>query len=388
MNWSAVCGSYTAGALLYLFPEEFAKQKKRLLKTLDCYIKGFTDDGLCLEGPLYWLYGFTAYSAFADLLYRYSGGKVDLFSCAKVRKVAAYGGSCLLKGNTAVSFSDADMSFLPDYSLQCYLTSRLPDEVPFVPPERLCFYDANTKWMNYYRAYLYSDYAVQTSQNASGEIYSPCAHQLIINKAAYSFAIKGGHNDEPHNHNDLGAFIYSDSDGQVFCDLGSGRYTKDYFDDKKRYGIFCNSSYGHSVPVIDKKAQASGKEFSASLKYKNGVALCDMTKAYKDENLVFLERKISLAENGVTLTDSFSFKKSTSVTERFISLRKATVKDGLLIFGNTYMRYSAEDAALSIKEEKHTPHEYDKEDITVYCYDFILNEDVNEIVFEITTENN
>ena len=52
------------------------------------------------------------------------------------------------------------------------------------------------------------------------------------------------------------------------------------------------------------------------------------------------------------------------------------------------MRYPAEDAALSIKEEKHTPHEYDKHDITVYCYDFILNEGVNEITFEITTENN
>ncbi len=237
MNWASVCGAYVGGTLLYLFPEVFQKYKKRILKTLDCYIKGFTDDGFCLEGPLYWQYGFTAYTVFADLLYRYSGGKEDLFADEKVRKISSYGTSCLLKGNTALSFSDSDRCFKPDYALQHFLHKKLPDEVTLPCSDKLCFYDANTKWMNYYRAVLWSDVSEEATDFRKDEIYSPSAHQLIINRSGYSFAIKGGHNDEPHNHNDLGSFIYCDKDGQLFCDLGSGRYTKDYFNNKKRYSI-------------------------------------------------------------------------------------------------------------------------------------------------------
>lgn len=388
MNWASVCGAYVGGTLLYLFPEVFQKHKSRILKTLECYIKGFSDDGFCLEGPLYWQYGFTAYTVFADLLYRYSDGKEDLFAHEKVKKIACYGVNCLLKGNTALSFSDADRSFRPDYALQHFLHIKIPDKVSLPPADKLCFYDANTKWMNYYRAVLWSHSSAQSDSLRKEEIYSPSSHQLIINKPTFSFAIKGGDNDEPHNHNDLGSFIYSDKDSQVFCDLGSGRYTKDYFDDKKRYDILCNSSLGHSVPIIDGKAQGYGKEFHAPLFYKNACALCNMTKAYSCEELISLERKIDFYENSVHITDSFSFTRSIPVTERFVSLRKAELKDGELIFGATKLKYPSKSAVLKISEEKHTPHEYDTEDITVYCYDFILKGSINEITFEIKTEEN
>ena len=53
MNWAAVCGGYAGGALLYMFPDEFLAQKTRILKTLKCYIDGFTEDGFCLETILH-----------------------------------------------------------------------------------------------------------------------------------------------------------------------------------------------------------------------------------------------------------------------------------------------------------------------------------------------
>lgn len=387
MNWAGVCAGYIGGTLLYLFPEVFQNQKRRIIKTLDCYIKGFADDGFCLEGPLYWQYGFTAYTVFADLLYKHSGGKEDLFADEKARNISSYGINCLLKGDTSLSFSDADRSFKPDYALMHFLHKKFPDKGSLPSQEKLCFYDANTKWMNYYRAVLWSDSSVQESAFRESEIYSPSSHQLIINKPSYSFAIKGGHNNEPHNHNDLGSFIFSDEDGQVFCDLGSGRYTKDYFDESKRYSIFCNSSFSHSVPIIDGKGQSEGKSFRAPLLYENGKAICNMTKAYDIKALVSLERKIDLTESSVLINDSFSLNEEVSITERFISLNKAEIKDGKLIFGSTAFIYPENSVFLSVKEEKHTPHEYDREDITVYCYDFVLKSNVSSITFEIKTEN-
>ena len=387
MNWAAVCGAYVGGTLLYLFPEVFEKNKKRILNTLASYIKGFTDDGFCLEGPSYWQYGFFSYTVFADLLYKHSNGSEDLFSDKKVREISSYGTACLLKGNTALSFSDADRSFRPDFALQHFLHNKLPSEISLPSSDKLCFYDANTKWMNYYRALLWLPQTAEAEACAREEIYSPSANQLIINKPLYSVAVKGGNNGEPHNHNDLGSFIYSDKDGQVLCDLGSGRYTKSYFDEAKRYDIFCNSSFGHSVPVIDGEAQHSGKEYTAPLIYKCGTAVCDITRAYKNEKLLSAERKLDFYESSVVLTDSFSFTEPTTVTERFISLRKAEIQNGRLIFGSTEFIYPEKYVTFSLKEEKHTPHEYDTEDITVYCYDFTINEGVNEISFEIKTKN-
>ena len=386
MNWAAVCGAYTGGALLYLFPEEFRKQKKRLLKTLRYYINGFTDDGFCLEGPLYWLYGFTAYTVFADLLYKFSEGATDLLSDKKVKNIASYGNKCLLKGETSLSFSDSQRDFLPDYALHKYLHSKFPDTVADAEESRLCLYNANTKWMNYYRAIIWDSNEQYLPKEKNSLFFSTQAHVLIVNKENFSFALKGGNNNEFHNHNDLGSFIYSDKDGQVFCDLGSGRYTKDYFDKENRYSVFCNSSFSHSVPVISGKGQPSGKKHKAELSFENNIALCDITKAYNDKAVASVIRKAQIKTDGITITDSFIFNGTAAVTERFVSLRKAEIKDGALIFGDTKLIYPQNKADLNITQKLHTPHEYDKEDITVYCYDFKLKNAETQISFEITTK--
>ena len=386
MNWASVCAAYTAGTLLYLFPQEFEKQKKRILKTLEAYIDGFTQDGFCPEGPLYWQYGFFAYSVFADLLHKISEGKTDLFAGEKVRRIASFSSICILKGNTSLSFSDSQRDFLPDFALMKYLSAGLNGCIPYAETDTPYFWDANTKWMNYYRAIIWDTGTETAKKERPYSFFSENADVLIVNKSEYSFAFKAGNNDEPHNHNDLGSFIYSDKDGQVFCDLGAGRYTKDYFDDEKRYDIFCNSSFSHSVPIINRKGQSAGKEYKAKLSFEKNTAVCDLSKAYCLNGLTCFIRKADLKENGVLITDKFVLDGSLPITERFVSLRKAEIKKGVLIFASTKMFFPEEKVSLSVKEEKHTPHEYDMEDITVYCYDFTLKKGVNEITFEITTE--
>ena len=385
MNWASVCAGFIGGTLLYLFPDDFKRHKKRILKTLGCYIDGFTDDGFCLEGPSYWLYGFTAYSVFADLLYKFTDGKEDLFLSDKVSAVASYGEKCLLTDTTSLSFSDADESFRMDFALKSFLHQKYPHMITY-PNSKDTLYDANTKWITYYRAIIWQKAVSGVPVHKSSEIYSPFANQLIVKKDRYSFAFKGGNNDEPHNHNDLGSFIYADKDGQVFCDLGAGRYTKDYFDESKRYSIFCNSSASHSVPIIGGNFQKAGKDFSAVLTYDNGTATCPMTKAYDCQELLSLVRKAQIKESSVIISDTFETSQSIPLTERFVSKRKADLKDGVLIFGKTKMVYPVDKATLKVTAKNHTPHEYDTEDETVYCYDFLLNEAVTEISFEIITE--
>lgn len=379
MNWASVCGGFTGGTLIYLFPEEFERQKSRILKTLQCYIDGFPSDGVCLEGADYWLYGFSAFVYFADLLFDFTNGKIDLFQDEKVRKTAGYIEKIFLKGNTVVSFSDANANVKADMALQHYLSRKIPESVSLLPQNRMSIWGGNTKWPCLYRTLLWVDGRKVNSEKYENHISE---NQIIINKKNYSIAIKGGNNDEPHNHNDMGSFILSDENGQVFCDLGAGRYTKDYFNEN-RYSIFCNSSLSHNVPIINGKEQKAGKEYFATLAYNDNKVVTDITKAYDENDLKSFVRYFEFSDNSVFITDRLKSESIISVTERFVTLRKPEIKDNTVFLGSTCIVFDKCQASLEINEEYHIPHEYDTDAITVYCLDFILKENIKEITFEI-----
>lgn len=66
--------------ILYLGTDEEIKTVlPRIKETLEYYLKGFGDDGACVEGINYWAYGFGYFTYFAQLLYQYSDGKDNLF---------------------------------------------------------------------------------------------------------------------------------------------------------------------------------------------------------------------------------------------------------------------------------------------------------------------
>lgn len=379
MNWASVCGGFTGGTLIYLFPEEFKNQESRILKTLQCYIDGFLNDGVCLEGADYWLYGFSAFVYFADLLFDFTNGKIDLFQDEKVRKIAGYIEKIFLKGNTVVSFSDANANVKADMALQYYLSRKMPESVSLLPVNRMSIWGGNTKWPCFYRTLLWVDGRKVNSEKYENHISE---NQIIINKKNYSIAIKGGNNDEPHNHNDIGSFILSDENGQVFCDLGAGRYTKDYFNEN-RYSIFCNSSLSHNVPIINGKGQKSGKEYIATLAYNENKVVTDITKAYNENKLKSFIRCFEFSDNSIFITDELKSKNSISVTERFVTLRKPEIKENTVFLGNTCIVFDKGQASLEINEEYHIPHEYDTDAITVFCLDFILKKETTEITFEI-----
>ena len=91
-------------------------------------------------------------------------------------------------------------------------------------------------------------------------VFSTAQWCIAHSKNEIGFACKGGHNNEPHNHNDIGHFIYEAGGVMFLTDLGAGEYTSDYFG-KKRYEILCNSSLGHSVPIMNGKSQRQGEDF-------------------------------------------------------------------------------------------------------------------------------
>ena len=209
--------------------------------------------------------------------------------------------------------------------------------------------------------------------------------QLFINRDRYSLALKAGFNDEPHNHNDIGSFIISGKEGQLLCDIGSGEYTRQYFQRDTRYGFLCNSSEGHSVPVIDGCYQKAGREYTGTLTYEGGSrAELEIAGAYGLEQLTGLSRSFEWTDSSVTVRDSFrgSFR---SVTERFVTLLKPRFENGTLYVGS--LKAQVPDCAISVREHRlhnHSGIRNNKE--PVYLIDIPLAEGQTEfaITFEVT----
>lgn len=73
-------------------------------------------------------------------------------------------------------------------------------------------------------------------------------------------AAKGGHNDESHNHNDIGSFIVYADQCPLWIDAGVGTYTAKTFS-PERYSIWTMQSGYHNVPTVNGAEQAPGRTF-------------------------------------------------------------------------------------------------------------------------------
>lgn len=295
MNWNAVCAGSIGSVCLHLMREDserLARCLKRICDGLIWYIRGFAEDGACMEGLGYYTYGMTYFVNFAQELYEYSHGERDLF-CGdwggfeagkedKRTRIAQFPAKCFFPDGRTLCFSDG---FSYD-TFRVGLLSVLAMHYRQVPFPNLqsgaglhadsCYRFAALKMdMLYAGKYLdmrkrsgREEEMPQERRADSAFHILPSAQWCIGHSAnGVGFACKGGNNDEPHNHNDIGHFLYEAGGVMLLTDLGSGEYTRKYFSDK-RYEILCNNSFGHSVPIVNGQGQRAGaacacREFAA-----------------------------------------------------------------------------------------------------------------------------
>ena len=144
-------------------------------------------------------------------------------------------------------------------------------------------------------------------------------------------AAKGGHNDESHNHNDIGNYVVYYDGLPLLIDVGSGRYTARTFS-ANRYDIWFNCSDYHNTPTINGVTQKAGMKFGASnLGYKAGnlsvTFSCDIAKAYPSEaGINSWKRTVTLNRGkGVLVKDVTDLKKATSVVQHLMTCYPAEV---------------------------------------------------------------
>jgi hypothetical protein len=134
-----------------------------------------------------------------------------------------------------------------------------------------------------------------------------------------SIAIKGGHNDEHHNHNDVGSLIVACDGVPVIVDAGRPTYTKQTFG-PGRYDIWTMQSSWHSVPEIRGCPQAPGaqqaaRDVTATLTEVSAGLTLDLADAYPNADLQTWRRTVRLDRKNrqVTLDEAWEFNSSSVV---------------------------------------------------------------------------
>ena len=338
-NWNAVCCGGIGSAALYLLS---GKEEKRLEKFLQriChsitfYLDGFRADGACMEGIGYFTYGMTYFTGFAEQLLRYNNGKINLFDSEKVRKIAEFQQKMYFGSGQTVSFSDGapQAKFrmgLTSFLAKKYETVRIPDTVYAADFET----DPCYRFMGLLRDYLWTKNVEvetrRTSPVTRHDVFMDAQWSICESCSGEGFAIKGGDNGEPHNHNDVGSFLYLAEGEQLICDLGAGEYTAEYFG-ANRYNILCNSSEGHSVPIINGRLQQSGLQFRASSfdAYDRGKTKIEFAGAYEDGTVNKLTRdaEFSIDAGVLTIIDEFELPLYTAFTENLVTKGSVLLKE-------------------------------------------------------------
>lgn len=360
MNWCAVCAGSIGITAFYLYenqPQYLDQCLERINLALEHYRNGFTSDGACMEGLDYWTYGMTYYAMFAQYQAQVTNGRKDLLRKPALRPILEFQQKCYLGKKQTLSFSDGSnhSRFRPGLTL--YLKSldpkvTIPDSASVMHLDD----DGAYHWAAIYRDYEWTrrygceleESQIQSAdqseeqreeQQETQEYYFPEAQWVISRYKHLALAIKGGHNDEPHNHNDVGSFLYACDGIQYLSDLGAGEYTRDYFNEK-RYTVFCNHAESHNIPIINHDFQQEGRlhcctEFLYDRGNDGTQVDMNLTSAYEKDVIGQLHRKIEYQRDltEVQVTDTFVLSESTHmITENLVTgLNAEVVENGFII---------------------------------------------------------
>ncbi len=279
----------------------------RACMMLDRWLACVPEDGGCDEGAGYWN---MAGGAFLDCLMALeSMCGVDLWQNEKVRRMMAYPELVYLGSGWFANFADCDARpYISGERLQYAgiktgnaALVRMGAEMWGSPLKEL---NDTPHLSRVLMRILSKPAAVEAAAVQSKDVYLPDLQVRLVEKDGIIAAMKGGHNNESHNHNDVGSFLILAKGDMQVVDAGNMVYTAKTFSDR-RYELWnCRAMY-HNVPLIGGHEQQPGQQYAARdvVCLLDGLAL-DMAAAYPVEaGVQRCQRTMRLSEGGFTLRD-------------------------------------------------------------------------------------
>ena len=351
-NWNPWICSNWLNSVLLLEKDETKRVAavSKILSVLDEFVNPYPQDGGCDEGPGYWgAAGASLYDNIAMLNLASNNAFKYVYEDEKFKNMGRFIYRAQIGKNYFLNFADAD----PQPTMAANMIYRYGKDINDAEMMKFgAFYrqpeEGKLGRYHYFRnlfALFMQDEYRKAAQDLPlpSNVWLPDIQVMVARDKEGTtkglfLAAKGGHNDESHNHNDIGNYVVYYDGQPVLIDVGRGTYTRKTFS-SRRYDIWYNCSDFHNVPSINGTTQPPGAKFKASnVSYKQDKKFAelslDISKSYPDTAGVnSWQRSIRLnREKNVEVNDVISLKKADKITEHLMTCYPAEVsKPGELV---------------------------------------------------------
>ena len=325
-NWNSVCLAGVTGAALAMV--ESRAERAFFVVAAEQYVQnflhGFTADGYCSEGVGYWNYGFGHYVLLAEAISQATRGGVDLLGGDDILAPATYGPRIEIINDLYPAFADCGVGAKPSARVLHFISRRF--RLGMREYEDTDMVSAGGS-LAQAMMYSFPNSATQVppadvaAEGPGLRSWFSDAGVLICRPGTDSacrigVALKGGHNAEHHNHNDVGSFVVVVGQQAVLLDPGSEVYTARTFS-AQRYESTVLNSYGHPVPMVAGQLQRTGKQARAEVIRTESTddadtLVLDVRSAYDVAALTKLQRTFVYSRQGagsLTVTDEVAFEE-------------------------------------------------------------------------------
>lgn len=362
-NWNPWCNFnvLTTALLTERDPARRTAILSKSLRSVDQFINYFKPDGCCEEGPAYWGHAGGKLLEYLELLNNYSGGKINVFDNERVKNIGLYIARAHIDSLYYVNFADAGARNhpLPDITYRYGAAISDRDMMEFgaynatlgsfatAPLRSGSSFDTRLNIATLYdsllattpRAPMYRSVWMDGTEVAVGRTTEGSSRGLLL-------AVKGGHNAESHNHNDVGTFILYVDGQPMIVDAGVGTYTAKTFSDR-RYDIWTMQSEYHNLPVINGYGQRDGASYrSRNVRHTdNGRTMAfelDIAGAYPEQAACRTWQRSYIFDRQrgrVRITDSYTLDKIEGATVQHL-LTCATVDSSASERGSLTLEHS------------------------------------------------
>lgn len=344
-NWNPwICSNWLNTALLLEKDDQRrADMVFRSLQVLDEFVNPYPQDGGCDEGPSYW--GAAAASLY-DNISMLNLASNDAFKAVyqdeKIRNMGKFIYRAQISDKYFLNFADAD----PQPKMSANMIYRYGKDIQDADMMKFGAYYREPEsgqpgrfhfFRNFFALFMQQEY-----QQAKGglplpqDVWLPDLQVMVARDRpgttrGFYVAAKGGHNDESHNHNDIGNYVVYYDGQPLLIDVGRGTYTSKTFS-SKRYDIWYNRSDYHNTPTVNGQTQLPGSQYKArQVKYDAGRSYAafslDMAPSYPSEaGINSWQRTVRLNRGkSVLVADQISLQKARDLTQHLMTCYPAEI---------------------------------------------------------------
>ncbi|MBR3933801.1 MAG: heparinase II/III family protein [Clostridia bacterium] len=352
-NWNPQCNIHCLVASMIMIDDDERRKNfvQKVLKSTNYYISAFPNDGGCDEGVLYWAHSCANLFRIADFIKQITYEKIDITKEPKIIAMANFPTNMYICNGRVINYADCTSFGLPGFEILYNFGKAAKSDSAMALSKIAKKSKSTCTSIEDVIAYGEVD-KLNCEYKSNKEIYYPDLQVVVLKEQTQSgeivFSAKGGHNNESHNHCDVGNFVIYKNGNPVVIDPGTDQYVAASFT-SKRYEIWYNNSLHHNLPVIDGIMQKNGPRYdgvvmdetklvapafeAADVDYKNDRFSLDIAPCYGSDKVKKWKRNFYFdrENNKIEISEDYELLSEGKIDLVFMVTQKPEITDECIL---------------------------------------------------------